>query len=1132
MVVPDIPFDSEIDGHQRTFVPEPMVASRSPRASSDGYGIPFRYCLPLNAARGLVARQPAWQTGGMGKDITVTVVPGETSYQCWFYNIPDGGYGDIHLYKWSCPDGVTPPMDAGYDWYHENCTTPMNGVEFTVDQPDPEVDLKAMTNDSGQEGYISFGTVPTGTYPVMETPQDGYELGAVFCYAAPAPNSIANPPYESYTPDANGTIQVVLENGYVVTCHWFNVPMQDYSVTVYKYVCDEGTLPDQTLDYYAPTNGDPGPCETQQADVPFTLTHGGPDIPFVSEIDGHQESFTPDGSGNFTITEGDYAGYGMPFRYCLPLNMPEDGGAPPAWQTGGMGKDITVTVVQGEYQYQCWFYNIPETPSSITVYKWQCDEGTEYGQDLSYYEAQCSTQQPDVPFTLTDSIGSTPFVSEIDGVQLDGVMVNPGDQFVIAEGDLPGYGLPVVFCQNNGEDPQPDSPTLVQSPGGIISVMPSTYPFEYQCFWYNIPWQDSTVTIHKWECPEGATPDGTPEWYQTNCQMNPMDGVDFTLTDSMGPRTQTTTGGQVEWTDVQTGAVSIAEMVPPGYNPDPYVVCGWTAMVNGAVVDAFPQPVATINGVLNTTITYPGTNFFCDWYNQYLGPGEITVYKYECPEGYDPYAWGANPLVDCDTALNGITFVLDQPDPEVNLQSDTGDSINGAVYFGGLAPGDYTLSEMVPSGYESVFVWNCVGINTSSVHPKPLSVGPNLAFPIAGGDSIECYWYNIPMPQNGWMLVKKFDCTTPTYVSDVNCFTNTTGQAFDLQMWNGSNWMTVQSGTTNASGQVTFMNLDPGDYRLVEPGKTACLMKSSNITSGGNIGVAVNQQTTVYVYNCSTPQKPPPTTPTKYPNTGVEPGAGGPELRTEFGASILGMVGLAGASAVSRRTFLKRAAVGTLAVGGGAVALNGAMASQTLVPIDATVTPVGSPAGTPAVDCMYPATPSATPEGVMPGTPVACARGAVPMQIRIPSIGVDYPIEYLEIIEGEMQQPTGADYITWYKETARLGEKGNGLYAGHLNWWNMPEGPFFLLDTLVEGDVVEIDGDDGETYRYIVQWEQAFPIDEEPPAEALGPTEDEVITMVTCGGQWDASVALYDHRTVVRAIRDRDFVPGTPAPGA
>ena len=54
----------------------------------------------------------------------------------------------------------------------------------------------------------------------------------------------------------------------------------------------------------------------------------------------------------------------------------------------------------------------------------------------------------------------------------------------------------------------------------------------------------------------------------------------------------------------------------------------------------------------------------------------------------------------------------------------------------------------VPSGIVDVFVWNCVGINTSSVHPTPLSVGPSLMFRIQGGDEITCYWYNVPEVPN------------------------------------------------------------------------------------------------------------------------------------------------------------------------------------------------------------------------------------------------------------------------------------------------------------------------------------------------------------------------------------------------
>jgi sortase (surface protein transpeptidase) len=216
-----------------------------------------------------------------------------------------------------------------------------------------------------------------------------------------------------------------------------------------------------------------------------------------------------------------------------------------------------------------------------------------------------------------------------------------------------------------------------------------------------------------------------------------------------------------------------------------------------------------------------------------------------------------------------------------------------------------------------------------------------------------------------------------------------------------------------------------------------------------------------------------------------------------------------------------------LAVGAGSLWFGSSLADQTIVPIGAPGdVPVGTPSGTPGADCLFPATPSATP--AVTGTPVACARGAVPVHIRIDEIDVDAEMEILETVGGVMQAPTGAEDVAWYKESARLGETGNILLAGHLNYWGVPEGVFFRLEALAEGDAVEIEGDDGETYRYIVEWAENFPSDEEPPEEALGHTSNQSLTLITCGGEWNIDMAEYDHRTVVRAVRDTEASAGAP----
>ncbi|MDQ3540530.1 MAG: sortase, partial [Chloroflexota bacterium] len=749
----------------------------------------------------------------------------------------------------------------------------------------------------------------------------------------------------------------------------------------------------------------------------------------------------------------------------------------------------------------------------------------EPNRDLNYYQGEgqdegpCETEHLNVPITLVDANGERPTTTQANGTQWDNVVPDQSGTFQIIEEIPEGYGAPAVFCGTLDQDQQ--QPVTVT--GGTITIQPAAGPFDYQCNWYNIPEGHGTVTIHKWECPQGMEIEQTLSAHQTICTQ-PMDNVTFTLTDSKGPRPKMTSGGLVEWTDVQIEPITVAEEIPFGYSTQPFVSCDFDSQNSLSLTDS------VINGVLTATLNHPGQKIICHWFNQYLGPGDLTIYKWTCPEGYDYAAWGADPKTDCTEATNGVTFVLDQP-AGVDLQTDTGDSINGAVRFGSLTPGDYVVNEIVPQGISEVFVLDCVGLYTESVHPVPLSYGPTLQIRIAGGDRIECHWYNVPAmdPDFGWMTVTKYTCWTPTYVSDIDCEVFEGGKAFDLQMWNGTAWVASTSGTTNAAGQLTWTNLAPGAYQVVEQGGTACRITSDPADAVGNPTVNANAGTTVKVYNCGVTPTSPGKTPTKYPNTGVEPVGASDDAPA---GSLLAVAGLLGAGSLSRRQFLWRAAAPTIAVGVGSLLVGTGIARQTIAPIEL---PAGAPA-TPGADCLFPATPAATP-GATPSaasTPVACARGAVPVTITIPVIEVDAGIEVLEIIGGAMQQPTNAEEVAWYKESARLGEGGNVLLAGHLNFWGVPEGVFYLLRQLQEGDAVELEGDDGEVYRYIVQWSEDFPSDQEPPEEALGQTEEEAITLITCGGDWNIGRAEYDHRTVVRAVRDTEAPEGTPVatPGA
>ncbi|CAN5718342.1 hypothetical protein BH23CHL5_BH23CHL5_28840 [soil metagenome] len=100
--------------------------------------------------------------------------------------------------------------------------------------------------------------------------------------------------------------------------------------------------------------------------------------------------------------------------------------------------------------------------------------------------------------------------------------------------------------------------------------------------------------------------------------------------------------------------------------------------------------------------------------------------------------------------------------------------------------------------------------------------------------------------------------------------------------------------------------------------------------------------------------------------------------------------------------------------------------------------------------------------------------GANPVSIRIPSILVNTRIEPLKIPGGVMDNPHGNWVVGWYDETARLGEPGNVLLYGYRDFKDVGPGVFYFFDQLEEGDLVEVNGDDNQTYRYRVSTSTAY----------------------------------------------------------
>lgn len=156
-----------------------------------------------------------------------------------------------------------------------------------------------------------------------------------------------------------------------------------------------------------------------------------------------------------------------------------------------------------------------------------------------------------------------------------------------------------------------------------------------------------------------------------------------------------------------------------------------------------------------------------------------------------------------------------------------------------------------------------------------------------------------------------------------------------------------------------------------------------------------------------------------------------------------------------------------------------------------------------------------------PGTQVTPvpATGAVPRTMRIPSLDIKASIEVQgQDSRGVLLDPSGPQVVAWYDFSAYAGARGNGIYAGHLDYRDGRLAVFRRLKEIPLGAEITIEGQDGQSYRYRVQSSTVYPVQGAPEDEILGPSNLPVITLITCEGRFDQRLRAYDSRRIVRAV--------------
>jgi sortase (surface protein transpeptidase) len=145
----------------------------------------------------------------------------------------------------------------------------------------------------------------------------------------------------------------------------------------------------------------------------------------------------------------------------------------------------------------------------------------------------------------------------------------------------------------------------------------------------------------------------------------------------------------------------------------------------------------------------------------------------------------------------------------------------------------------------------------------------------------------------------------------------------------------------------------------------------------------------------------------------------------------------------------------------------------------------------------------------------------VPVRVEIPRIGVASALDRLgRAPDGTVQEPTRWAVAGWYTPGTRPGDPGSAVILGHVD---SKRGPavFFRLRELRRGDMVTIRRADGSSVRFVVERTEHHLKDRFPTDEVYYPTLTPALRLVTCGGEFDATVGRYRSNVIVFATLTR-----------
>ena len=149
-------------------------------------------------------------------------------------------------------------------------------------------------------------------------------------------------------------------------------------------------------------------------------------------------------------------------------------------------------------------------------------------------------------------------------------------------------------------------------------------------------------------------------------------------------------------------------------------------------------------------------------------------------------------------------------------------------------------------------------------------------------------------------------------------------------------------------------------------------------------------------------------------------------------------------------------------------------------------------------------TPTPLPTNAPTPTPTPPPFNGKVARMKIPSLGIDYPIEELALKpNNEMDTPHGYwTNIGWYYIYDKPGFRGNAFFSAHVNYEGK-DGPFAKLSKANKDDEIDVQmADGGPIYKYKIFKKQRYDVASIDMGALIWPKEkpadQEWITLMTC----------------------------------